>query len=65
MTRLELTDEESEVLTHVLESYLGELRTEISHTDSSEFREGLRRRAEVIRKTLAALRGDAETKTAP
>ncbi|HEY3308440.1 MAG TPA: hypothetical protein VGJ93_08290 [Desulfuromonadaceae bacterium] len=44
MTRVELTDEESEMLIEVIESSISELKTEIAHTDNREFRQGLKER---------------------
>jgi hypothetical protein len=40
-TQISLTEEEAVVLKDVLESYLGELRMEVSNTEQYDFREGL------------------------
>ena len=55
--QLELSEEELRVLAETLESYLGELSTEIGHTDSMDYREGLKRRREVLVRIAAALKG--------
>lgn len=43
MVHLELTPDDAEILRAALESYLSDLRVEIVHTDSRDFREGLKR----------------------
>lgn len=55
MLNLDLTDEEVEVLRHVLESYLSDLRMEIADTDLLDFRNMLKDRKSVIRKVLEAM----------
>ena len=40
----------------VLEGYLGDLSTEIAHTDSYEFRQGLKERREVLARIVESLR---------
>ena len=55
MLNLDLTDEEVEVLRHVLESYLSDLRMEIADTDLLDFRNMLKGRKGVIGKVLEAL----------
>ncbi len=52
---LELTAEESEVLRDVLQSYLSDLGTEIAHTDSTQFREGLKHKKAILLRIVAAL----------
>lgn len=42
MARLELTAEESGLLSEILESYLSDLKTERVHTDNREMREDLK-----------------------
>ena len=54
--RLELGEKEARVLAEALESYLGDLSTEIGHTDSRDFREGLKERRAVLAGILEALR---------
>jgi len=51
MLQIEFTPEESGMLREILESYLSDLRMEISHTDLMDFREGLKKR-EVFLKSL-------------
>ncbi len=55
--QVDLTGEEREILRTVLESYLSDLRMEISNTDSKDFREMLKQRKEVVRKVLDAVGG--------
>lgn len=55
--QVDLTGEEREILQTVLESYLSDLRMEISNTDSKDFREMLKQRKEVVRKVLDAVGG--------
>lgn len=55
MVQLEINDEEREILTGVLESYLSDLRMEISNTDSLDFRNKLKERKKVLEKVLRAL----------
>jgi len=50
--QLNLTDEELEILAGVLESYLSDLREEITDTQREDFRESLRIRTKVIVKAL-------------
>ncbi len=59
MIRLEVTEEERQVLVAVLESYLSDLRMEIADTDRMEFREGLKDRKAVLLKVVGQLRGAA------
>lgn len=56
MVRLNLTEEEKEILTTVLESYLSDLRMEIADTDRKAFREMLEERKQVLIKVLDVLR---------
>ena len=55
MTQLDLTPREVDVLRKVLEGYLSELRTEIAHTDSMTYREGLIERQEVLKRVTEQL----------
>ena len=52
MAKIELNPNEVEMLRGVLESYLSDLRMEISDTDSMEFRNKLKEREEFIKKLL-------------
>jgi len=53
MMQLELNDQEQEMLTEVLRSFLSEMRTEISHTDSRAYRERLKDQDLLIRQILS------------
>jgi len=55
MIQLALTDEESVILRDVLDSYLSDLRQEISAKDLVEFKDTLKVRKNVIMKVLDAL----------
>ena len=54
--KLELDDFETGVLADALDSYLGDLSTEIAHTDAKDFRDGLKKRRDVLAKIAAKLR---------
>jgi hypothetical protein len=56
MINLDLTKEENDILTMVLESYLSDLRMEIADTDSMDFRESLKKRKDVLKKVLETLK---------
>lgn len=60
MIQLDLTTDEREIMTTVLESYLSDLRMEIADTDRKAFRDMLKERKQVIRKVLSAIRLDQE-----
>ena len=55
MITLDLTDEEHEILTFVLKSYLSDLRMEIADTDRMAFRDMLKERKAVLLKVLDVL----------
>jgi hypothetical protein len=57
---LDLTVDEIDVLRHVLESYLSDLRMEIADTDSFDFRKMLKHRKQVINKVLDGLSAVSE-----
>jgi hypothetical protein len=48
MVRIELSAEEAEELSAIMENYLSDLRMEIVDTDSQDFREGLKKRKELL-----------------
>jgi len=48
MMRLELSDTEEKVLADALDSNLGSLQDEISHTDSHDYRVFLKERKEIL-----------------
>jgi len=56
MIQLQLTAEEGQVLVEVLESYVSDVRMEIADTDSAEFKVGLRRKKDILKKILDTLR---------
>jgi len=56
MTQLDLTKEEKDILTEILENDLSDLRMEITDTDSLDFREMLKKQKEVLTKVLETLR---------
>ncbi|HEY3230526.1 MAG TPA: hypothetical protein VGJ87_14985 [Roseiflexaceae bacterium] len=57
MVKIELAPEEAEELRFILDSYLSDLRMEISQTDSREFRENLKRREVFVKQLLRQLEG--------
>lgn len=57
MLTLDLSPAEQDVLRQVLEDAVSELGTEISATDSKDFRDDLKDRREVLQKVIAALGG--------
>ena len=50
-----LTDDEITVVRDVIQNYLSELHTEISHTDDRDFKAALRRRQEILQGILEKL----------
>jgi hypothetical protein len=55
MIQIDLTPDEQSELRTALESYLSDLRMEISHTDSYDFRKELKERKAALEKVLGAL----------
>lgn len=55
MTRLELSDEERGELRYVLETYLTDLRMEVSDTDRKDLRDRLKHRERLVKEWLARL----------
>lgn len=53
MNHLELTPEEAEILSQVLERSLAALELEIQHTDHKEFRDLLKARRATLRALIA------------
>ncbi|HYJ80657.1 MAG TPA: hypothetical protein VEW03_13675 [Longimicrobiaceae bacterium] len=53
--QLDLTRDEAEALHAALLSYLGELQSEIAHTDDYDLRQELQRRREMLEAILARL----------
>lgn len=64
MAQIDLTPEETELLVDVVRGSLSELRMEIGHTDSVDFREVLKLRKEMLLRILGAL-GAEELETEP
>jgi len=60
MPALELTKEESDALTLLLEGHLGDLSYEIADTDGLEFRNQLKSKRDVFAKILKDLKKSAE-----
>jgi hypothetical protein len=56
MIRLDLSEDERRVLLETLESELSELRVEIAHTDSMDFKETLKSKKAILEKAIGALR---------
>lgn len=57
MTRIELTEPEASELQYILETYLSELKAEISNTDSKDYRDGLKEREALVKDLLQRLGG--------
>jgi hypothetical protein len=64
MLELDLDLTEREVLLDVVETILADLRMEIGRTDRKEYREMLKKRKQVLQKTLLCLRGESSTMVA-
>ena len=58
MLELDLDLTEREILSDVVETVLADLRMEIGRTDRKDFREMLKKRKQVLLKTLLCLRGE-------
>jgi hypothetical protein len=59
MARIDLSDDEAALLREVCEDALSELHSEIVHTDSLDFREGLKRKEAFLKSLLARLSAPA------
>ena len=55
MFRLELAENELQALTGALQSFLSELRTEVSHTDRQAYRQQLKEQEAVLKSILSRL----------
>jgi uncharacterized UPF0160 family protein len=55
MDTIDLTEQEAITLRDVIENYLSDLHTEISHTDDRDFRSALKRRQELLQGILERL----------
>jgi hypothetical protein len=58
MLELDLDLDEREILSDIIETVLADLRMEIGRTDRKDFRDMLKKRKQVLQKTLAWLRGE-------
>jgi hypothetical protein len=58
MLQIQLSTEEAFLLHEILESYLGDLREEVHHTDSFEYREGLKHEEATLKRLLQQLQPD-------
>lgn len=56
MHDIHLDDEQRDVLTEALETYLSDLRYEIGNTDAKDFRDELKHKKRLLEKTLEALK---------
>ncbi len=61
MTQLDLQPLEVEALRGVLRSYLDDLQTEIAHTDTREYREGLKSQQALLEGLLRRIESVAGT----
>jgi len=59
MVRIELSAQEAQELSGILEDYLSDLRMEIVDTDSPDFREGLKRRKELLSRVVDQLKASS------
>lgn len=55
MSLIELDDHERQALVEVLQSFLSELRNEVTHTDRQEFRQRLKDQEHLLRKILGKI----------
>ncbi len=55
MDAINLTDNEITVVRDVIQNYLSELHTEISHTDDRDFKAALKRRQDLLQGVLQKL----------
>ncbi|MFI5324193.1 MAG: hypothetical protein ACHQ6U_11860 [Thermodesulfobacteriota bacterium] len=53
--QLNLTAAEAEMLNEVLTSYLSDLRMEIADTENMDFREGLKKKEEFLKRVIQEL----------
>jgi len=55
MLQIQLSTEEVLLLREILESYMGDLRAEVHHTDTFEYREALKHKEATLKKLLQEL----------
>jgi hypothetical protein len=58
MLQMQLSTEEALLLREILESYLGDVRDEVHHTDSFEYRDELKHKEATLKKLLQQLQPD-------
>lgn len=58
MPSIQLTPRDAEQLEEILESYLADLRSEIIHTESAEFRKRLKAREALLLRLVGELAGE-------
>jgi hypothetical protein len=56
MVKIELSAQEAEELAGILEDYLSDLRMEIVDTEAHDFREGLKKRKELVGRVVDQLK---------
>ncbi len=56
MVRIELSAQEAEELSRILEDYVSDLRMEIVDTEAHDFREGLKKRKEFLSRLVDQLK---------
>lgn len=59
MFRLELNEQERQALLEALQSFLSELRTEVSHTDRQAYRQRLKTQEQVLHEILERMEDGA------
>ncbi|UCD50242.1 MAG: hypothetical protein JSW27_22275 [Phycisphaerales bacterium] len=57
MATVDLTESEASTLRDVIQNYLSELHSEISHTDDRDFKAALRKRQELLQSVFHKLGG--------
>ena len=60
MDAIDLTEPETTALRDVIQNYLSELHSEISHTDDRDFKGALRKRQELLQSVLQKLASAVE-----
>jgi hypothetical protein len=58
MPQIQLSPEEVLLLREILESYLGDLRAEVHHTETFEYRDTLKHKEATLEKLLQQLQPD-------
>jgi hypothetical protein len=55
MVRIELSDEQARTLRDMMESWLGDLRMEVSSTDQKDWRDALKAREALLKEVIQQL----------